>query len=163
DRCVRVREVASLLLLRKARHRAGTRSSAREFPMSSDRNLTGRWTGTYFQHDRPYPITAELVHVNQELSGSMCDDEPDTVTSVFEFAAQAGLPPGGDEQLVARLREMFPEAPEAPIRYVMHLPPESTLKGWVRGSSVYFLKNYRGDHVGGFEVGDKIVGHRIPG
>jgi hypothetical protein len=131
--------------------------------MLSDTNLTGRWVGEYFQHDRSNPITADLVHQGEQLTGSMRDDTTASAYSVFEFASQAGLPPGADEQIVERLRKMFPDAPETPIKYVSQLPPESTLEGWVRDSTVYFLKSYQGDHIGGFEIGDRLVGHRIVG
>jgi hypothetical protein len=129
--------------------------------MSSDTNLSGRWVGDYLQHDRPHPITAELVQVGERLTGFMRDSTTDSESSVFDFAAEAGLPPGADEQIVAHLREAFPDAPADPIHVVMHLPPESTLEGWVKGSTVYFLKTYQGDHFGGFKVGDQIVGQRI--
>ena len=48
-----------------------------------------------------------------------------------------------------------------PIRFVTHLPPESVLEGSVRGTTVTFLKTYRGTHFGGYEIGDRLVGHRI--
>lgn len=132
-------------------------------PSSNDTNLTGTWVGDYSQHGRPSPITAELVHSGERLTGSMRDGEPDRTSTVFEVAAEAGLPPGADEQIVARLREMFPDAPSSEIRYVTHLPPESALEGRVRGSTVTFLKTYRGDHFGGYKVGDRLVGRRVSG
>jgi hypothetical protein len=127
--------------------------------MPSERDLTGRWEGSYCQHDRPHPISAELVQSGEHLSGSMRDGETDNASSVFDMAFEAGLPPGSDEQIVAHLREAFPDAPATPIRYVTHLPPESAMEGWVRGITVYFLKTYRGIHFGGFDMGDRIVGH----
>ena len=132
-------------------------------PASDDTNLTGTWVGDYSQHSRPSPITAELVHSGDRLTGSMWDGTPDRTSTVFEVAAEEGLPPGADEQIVARLREMFPDAPSSEIRYVTHLPPESALEGRVRGSTVTFLKTYRGDHFSGYKVGDRLVGHRVSG
>jgi hypothetical protein len=126
--------------------------------MSRDMNLTGRWVGEYLQHDRPHPIAAELVQAGEHLTGSMWDGITDGAYSIFEVASQAGLPPGADEQIVARLRTMFPDAPAAPIRYVTHLPPESALEGRVEGSTVYFLKTYQGIHFGGYKIGDVLVG-----
>jgi hypothetical protein len=102
--------------------------------MPSNMNLTGRWDGDYYQHDRPHPILAELVQAGEQLTGSMRDGETDTASSVFDVAFEAGLPPGADEQIVARIREAFPDAPATPIRYVTHLPPESDLVGWVRAA-----------------------------
>ena len=131
--------------------------------MPRDRDLTGRWDGSYFQHDRHHPIAAELVQVGERLTGSMRDGETDRSSSVFQVAFEAGLPPGADEQIVARLREAFPDEPAAPIRYLSHLPPASALEGWVRGTALYFLKTYQGTHTGGFAVGDRLVGHRIEG
>ena len=129
--------------------------------MSNESNLTGAWVGEYRQHDRPHAIAAELHQAGEVLTGSMKDVEPDQEMSVTEAASDAGDAPGTDERIVARLREMFPDAPAAPVRYVSHLPPESTLEGWVRGAGVYFLKSYRGTHFGGFRVGDRVVGQQI--
>ncbi len=130
--------------------------------MSRETNLTDRWVGNYFQHGRPRPISADLVQAGERLTGSMRDDETDSESSVSEVAFEAGLPPGGDEQIVDRLRRMFPDAPATPIRYVAHLPPDSALEGWVKGLQVYFLKAYNGTHYGGYQVGDKLVGFEKP-
>jgi hypothetical protein len=131
--------------------------------MPSVKDLTGRWDGSYFQHDRPHPISAELVQAGEHLTGSMRDGETDTTSSVFDVAFEARLPPGADEQIVARLREAFPDAAATPIRYLTHLPSESALEGWVRGTALDFLKTYQGTHYGGFAVGDRLVGHRTEG
>jgi hypothetical protein len=79
-------------------------------------NVTGRWAGNYFQHGRPRPIVADLVQAGERLTGSMRDGVTDSESSVTELASEAGLPPGGDEQIVDRLRRMFPDAPATPIR-----------------------------------------------
>jgi hypothetical protein len=126
--------------------------------MSRETNVTGRWVGNYFQHGRPRPIAADLVQAGEGLSGSMRDGVTDSDSSVTEVALEAGLPPGGDEQIVDRLRRMFPDAPATPIRYVTQLPPDSALQGWVKGLEVYFLKTYEGTHYGGYQIGDKLVG-----
>jgi hypothetical protein len=131
--------------------------------MAKDVDLTGRWEGSYYQHDRSHPIAAELVQAGEHLSGSMRDGETDSSRSVFDVAFQAGLPPGADEQIVARLREAFPDAPATPIRFLSHLPPESALEGRVKGRALSFLKTYQGTHYGGFAVGDRLVGHSIEG
>jgi hypothetical protein len=78
-----------------------------------------------------------------------------------EVLDDPGAPPGTDEVVIARLRAMFPDAPDEPIRYVVRLPEASTLEGWVRGDLVYLKKTYQGPHVGGFLVGDKVVGHVV--
>src|SRR5262245_6071205 len=101
--------------------------------MSSLADLTGVWIGHYQQHGREHPITADLVLAGERLSGTMCDGHPDSESSVFEAAAAAGLPPGTDEQIEARLREALPGAPARPIRYVSHLPADSALEGRCSG------------------------------
>jgi hypothetical protein len=126
--------------------------------MTREPNVTGRWVGNYFQHGRPQSIVADLVQAHQRLTGSMRDRETDFEYSITEWANEAGLPPGGDEQIVDRLRLMFPDAPATPIRYVMHLPPDSELEGWVKGPEVSFLKFYMGDQYGGYLIGDSVVG-----
>jgi hypothetical protein len=128
--------------------------------MSRELNITGRWAGSYYQHGHPQPIEADLVQAGERLTGSMRDSVTDSERSVTEVALEAGLPPGGDEQIVDRLRRMFPDAPATEVRYVTHLPPDSALEGWVRGLDVYFLKTYDGTHFGGYLIGDKLVGHQ---
>ena len=126
-------------------------------------DLTGSWEGHYVQHDRPSPIRAELIQQGDRLTGTMRDIQPETDLSVEQVAAEAGLPPGADEQIVARLRSLFPEAPAARVRYVAQQPPESSLEGSVHGSAVEFVKTYRGAHFSGYAVGDTLVGHQIEG
>ncbi len=55
---------------------------------------------------------------------------------------------------------MFPDAPATGVRYVTHLSAGRfwPLHGWVDGPEVYFKKNYRGTHYGGYQIGDKLVG-----
>jgi hypothetical protein len=131
--------------------------------MSREMNVSGKWVGHYLQHERSHPIVADLVQAGEHLTGSMRDGETDMEQSVTEVAQQAKLPPGGDEQIVDRLRKMFPDAPATPVRYVTHLPPESALQGWVKGPEVYFLKAYLGTHYGGYQIGDKLVGYQHTG
>jgi hypothetical protein len=123
-------------------------------------NITALWAGNYWQDGRPQPIMANLVQDDERLTGSMRDGVTDKEYSVTELAFEAGLPPGGDEQIVDRLRRMFPDAPATEIRYVTHLPPESALQGSVKGVEVYFKKTYEGTHYGGYQIGDKLVGYQ---
>jgi hypothetical protein len=106
---------------------------------------------------------ADLAQAGGRLTGSMTDGETDIEQSVTEVALEANLPPGGDEQIVDRLRRLFPDAPATPIRYVAHLPSDSELQGWVKGAEVYFLKTYLGTHYGGYRIGDKLVGFQHAG
>jgi hypothetical protein len=55
--------------------------------MSNEIDLTGTWVGEYHQHDRPHPITAELLQSGEVLTGSMRDGEPDQEMSVTEVAS----------------------------------------------------------------------------
>ena len=129
----------------------------------SSANLTGRWTGYYVQRGEQYPITADFLEAEGRLSGFMYDGRPDRDCSVFQATAQAGLPPGADEGIEAKLREMVPDAPAGPIRYVSHLPPNSTLQGRRTGQTVSFLKTYQGTSFGGYRVGGHLVGTRKAG
>ena len=128
--------------------------------MFRELNLAGRWTGSYCQQGRAQPIEADLVQAGESLTGSMKDGVTDKEYSVTEVAIEAGMPPGGDEQIVDRLRRMFPDAPATEVRYVTHLPPDSALEGWVRGLEVYFKKTCEGAHYGGYLIGDKLVGYQ---
>jgi hypothetical protein len=126
--------------------------------MSSTSDLTGRWTGHYLQQGREYPITAHFTQDGEHLSGTMHDGHPDRESAFFEATAEAGLPPGADEQIEAQLRELVPDAPAGPIRYVSHLPTESVLEGRCDGRTVSFLKTYEGTSFGGYKVGERLVG-----
>src|SRR3712207_4037886 len=99
--------------------------------MSRTLDLTGRWAGHYWQHGQPRPITADLAHAGGRLTGTMWDGETEFEQSVFEAAAEAGLPPGDDERIVARLRELFPGSRD-PVRSATRLPANSVLEGDVR-------------------------------
>jgi len=131
--------------------------------MSSFANLTGRWTGSYMQAGQERPISADLVQEGATLRGSMRDGEPDRECSLFEGAVQAGLPPGADELIDAKIRSMFPDAGSEPIRWVSHLPEESRVEGRCDGDVVSFTKTYMGSSFSGYKVGDKMVGTEAEG
>jgi hypothetical protein len=120
--------------------------------------LTGRWTGHYLQRGKEYPITADILEGRDRLSGFMYDGQPDRDFSVSEALAEAGPGTETPEQMEAKLREMVPDAPAGPIRYVSHLPPNSVLQGRRTGQSVYFLKSYQGTSFDGYQVGDRLLG-----
>jgi hypothetical protein len=126
--------------------------------MSSPFNLTGRWVGHYAQHGREHPITADFTQDGERLSGSMRDGHTEGEYSLFDVAAEAGLPPGTDEQIEVKLRELVPGAPASPIRYISRLPPESILEGRFDGRTVSFLKTYQGTSFGGYKVGEQLLG-----
>jgi hypothetical protein len=126
--------------------------------MARENDLSGYWEGEYYQQNSPHPISLELNQEGERLTGTMTDGETDKESSVFEATAAAGLPPGADEQIVARLAEMFPDTPPDSIRYITHLPSGSSVEGWFRDSTVYFLKTYEGVHFGGYKVGERVVG-----
>src|SRR5262249_13192799 len=104
---------------------------------------------------------ADLVQSAERLTGMMHDLQPEIDQSVSESALEAGLPPGSDEQIVARLREMVPQSETAPVRHVTKLPENSTIEGWVRGRTVSWMKTYQGIHFGGYRVGDTLVGMQV--
>jgi hypothetical protein len=122
--------------------------------------LTGRWIGHYLQQGQEYPITADFHEAAERLSGFMYDGQPDREYSVMQATAEAGLPPGADEQIEAKLREMVPDVASGPIRYVSHLPPNSILRGRRTGQTIYFLKTYQGTSFGGYRVGGNLLGIR---
>jgi hypothetical protein len=124
-------------------------------------NVTGRWFGHYLQHDVKHLLTADLVQDGVRLTGTMRDHETEFDRSVFDAMADAGLPPGADEQIIAQLRQAVPGAANRPVRYVSHLPPESTLEGLLQGQTVYWLKTYQGTEFGGYRVGDEHVGVEV--
>ena len=124
----------------------------------SSMNLSDRWIGYYLQRGEECPIAADFFEAEERLSGFMYDGQPDRDYSIGEATAEAGLPPGEDEQIEAKLREMVPDAPASPIRYVSHLPPNSSLQGRRTGQTVYFLKTYQGTSFGGYQIGNQLLG-----
>jgi hypothetical protein len=126
--------------------------------MPGSHDLTGRWTGHYLQHGQPHPIAVELVQRGEHLAGAMADGSTVFTRSVSEMAMAEGLPPGADEQIVARLREQWPDAPPGPVVAESELPPTSQIEGEVVGDAVTFHKTYDGTHFAGFRVGDVRVG-----
>src|SRR5262249_39918219 len=126
-------------------------------------DLTGDWLGHYVQRDQPRGLVAAFRQDGERLAGTMRDLETEFERSVFDLAAQGGLPPGADEQIVSHLRSQFPDQAEGPIRAASSLPPESALEGAVRGDRVEFLKTYQGEAFTGFAVGRRRVGVTTPG
>jgi hypothetical protein len=126
-------------------------------------DLTGRWIGHYFQHGQAHSIVAVLLQDGERLTGSMRDGQTDHEYSVFEIALKEGLPPGADEQIVEKLREVVPDVPSRQIRYVSHLPSDAILEGRCRGRTVSLLKTYQGVSFGGYRVGDKLIGVEMEG
>jgi hypothetical protein len=76
---------------------------------------------------------------------------------------EAGLPPGADELIDAKLRSLLPDAGREPIRWVSHVPADSVLEGRCDGEVVSFTKTYMGSSFSGYRVGDKMVGAEAEG
>jgi hypothetical protein len=126
--------------------------------MTEPINITGCWSGTYSQHDRDHPITAIFAQVDSHLQGKMTDSATNIDKSLFEFAFEAGLPPGADEQIFIQVREKYPDAPSGPIRAATRLPEFSTLEGSVEGREVRFVKQYIGEQFAGWRIGERLFG-----
>ena len=80
--------------------------------------------------------------------------------SVRDMALDSGLPPGADEQIVARVRAMCPGLDGVPVLAVVELTPFSILDGEAVGLVVRFDKVYQGEHFAGYRVGERRVGIR---
>jgi len=126
--------------------------------MARDMDLSGAWAGHYYQTGTAHPIRMDLVQEGDRLRGSMRDSDTESEKSVFEAALDAGLQPGADEQIVASLRELFPEERDAPIRATSRLPALSLIEGTARGRQVEFTKTYQGEHFVGYRVGGQQFG-----
>jgi hypothetical protein len=131
--------------------------------MPNSPDVTGHWVGHYAQFSRTHGIAVDLIQTGELLTGTMSDQAPKREQSVFEAAAEAGWPPGTDEQIIAKLRELFPDTPRAPIRYLNELPASAALAGTIQDRSVYFLKTYEGEMRSGYLVGDRFVGDQVAG
>ena len=125
--------------------------------------LTGRWAGYYLQRDKRRELKADLTQAGDKFRGAMQDLQTQFELSVFEMAAEGGLPPGADEKIVSRIRRQYPELPAAPIKAAMSLPSGSVLEGHVLGRTVYFLKTYLGEAFSGYRVGQHKVGVNLSG
>jgi len=124
-------------------------------------SLSGQWIGHYRQGGQEHEIRADLLHEGDQLGGTMNDSDTESDRSIFEATLEAGLPPGSDELIVARLREKYPESLQEPIRIVSHLPAQSVLQGRVKNRVVTFTKTYQGEHFAGIRVGKEYIGTRI--
>jgi hypothetical protein len=127
------------------------------------RALTGRWSGHYVQRDQLRAITAEFRQDGDALEGTMRDEQTSFVMTVYEMAAECGLPPGADEQIVKALRHQYPDRSQVPIKALMTLPGESAVEGEVRGRNITFRKTYRGEAFSGYTVGEQRVGVTVRG
>jgi hypothetical protein len=121
-------------------------------------DLTGRWAGGYAQHGADRPLWAVLQQNGEVLTGRMFDLDPRYETALGELVESQGMAPGADEAIVARMRALFPDEADAPVRGSVVLPSESDLEGSVIDHGVRFLKRYRGTSFAGFRVGDVQVG-----
>ena len=126
-------------------------------------DLTGRWEGYYTQHDHRRGIAATLVQRGEALTGTMTDQNPVIEASLAEVVLEEGLPPGADEQIVAQVRSLVPDAPAGPVRAESRLPAHSALEGEVAGRAVHFVKTYQGTHFAGYRVGEVRVGTLVEG
>lgn len=126
--------------------------------MTTSHDLSGRWTGYYVQHDTASAIEAVFVQEGRRLVGTMNDEVTDFEASISEIALRESLPPGADEQLVAGLRTLCPEAPIVPVKVMVHRPEGSVLEGEVRGDAVRLLKRHRGRTFAGYRLGDLRIG-----
>ncbi len=122
------------------------------------RDVAGEWQGYYTQHHDRHPIEAVLTQDRGRISGTMTDIQTESESSLFDAAAEAGLPPGADERLDTQIRQMIPGSGNAPIRAKAVLPEKSQLDGLIDGSLVKFTKVYQGQHFVGFQVGDTHLG-----
>lgn len=126
-------------------------------------DITGRWVGAYHQHSAEHPISTQFNQFETHLQGKMTDGETRFERSVFEAALAAGLPPGSDEQIEAKLRAEYPDAPREPIQATSIFPPHSKIEGEVRGRSVRFVKRYLGEIFSGWRIGDTLIGSTVAG
>lgn len=126
--------------------------------MKTTHDLSGRWTGYYSQHDHQRPVSLYLSQNGELLSGTMRDHCTSFVSSVSDLAMEEGLPPGSDEQIVARVRSLCPNTDHLPVRAEFILPEHSSLEGNVVGTAVRFTKTYHGEFFSGYRVGNMRVG-----
>ncbi len=85
-------------------------------------DVTGDWVGDYSQHDRRSPIQAVLQQTGQELTGTMTDLRTVSDQSLFEAAAEAGLPPGSDERIDEQVRRLLQATDKEPVRAGLSCP-----------------------------------------
>jgi hypothetical protein len=119
--------------------------------------LTGEWHGYYVQHGMQHQIIATLTQDGDRISGQMVDTDTRTEQSLYEAVANAGLPPGADEQIAEQLRQVIPDAGDGPIIIRSILPEGSKLEGTVTGDFVRFTKTYQGVSIHMHQIGEKGV------
>lgn len=126
-------------------------------------SLTGEWNGHYTQHGERHRIKALFTQDGRRLVGQMTDIDTVTEQSLYDAVADAGLPPGADEQIAERIYGALPDQPIGPIRTRSVLPSASKLEGTVSGEFVRFTKTYQGQSLYMYEMGDQGVGHARDG
>ena len=94
---------------------------------------------------------AIVVQTGNRLTGSMKDGVTDNGYSVTEAVLEAKFPPGRNEQIVDRLRRMFPIRPPPRSAMSPTCRPirSSRARHWLRG---YFKKTYEGTEQGGYNI-----------
>jgi hypothetical protein len=132
-------------------------------PQRSYETLTGEWHGYYMQRGKQQRVVATLTQDGDRISGRMVDIDNITVQSLYEAVADAGLPPGADEQIAKQLRQLLPGASAGPITIRTILPEGSVLEGTVTGEFVRFTKSYEGVSLHFYQIGDKGAGRAKPG
>jgi hypothetical protein len=125
--------------------------------MSRFADVTGRWIGHYLQFGRETPISADLVQVTDRINGVMADGVLVHEFTIYEVAANAGLPPGSDEAIESWLRQQHPDVPDGPISFTMELPKHSILRGSRVGPTIRFLKSYQGGQISRHKIGDACL------
>ena len=124
---------------------------------SSRQSLTGEWRGHYLQHGSQHRIIAMFTQEEDRISGHMTDVDTVTEQSLYDAVAEAGFPPGSDEQIAEQLGRLIPHAAKGPITTRSVLPEASTLEGTVSGQFVRFIKTYRGESLHSYQIGDKRI------
>jgi len=130
---------------------------------SHHESLTGEWRGHYLQHGSQHRIIATIVQDGNRISGRMTDVDNVTEQSLYDAVAEAGLPPGTDEQIAEQIGRLIPDAAKRPITTRSILPEASTLEGTVCDQFVRFKKTYQGKCFYSYEIGDKAIDRATDG
>ena len=126
-------------------------------------SLTGQWHGFYVQSQKQHRIVMQLTQDGSRLFGEMVDVDNVTDEPLYEALANSGCEPGTDEEIADQLKKLIPEAGDEPITSHSVLPEHSTIEGKVTGLFVKFQKQYQGQTLHAFKIGDKSVGEVIDG
>ena len=125
-------------------------------------DVTGRWIG-FYRYLTPeagtFPITAQLRHEGNRISGEMYDQITDRSQFLEEFVENHRLDLPTEAQ--RRIEEVIRQFNDESLLVETHLPETSDIEGFLVNGIVSFTKSYRGAQETRFIRSGRVVGSSL--